>query len=1207
MKEFIIDHQVEIVTAELEDCLSAKDYPEALRILKSSWHFFKNQLNKKRSILIGELLVRNGYSQAACGFLEHLMLLHPRDPEVSRWWVHSYAELMRIEDIILRGEVVAENPHVHVSTIEHLCDALIKNGDYYRAEQLLSRNRRRLQNRGHRLMMHLQFYQHKNFNRLIKYLNSIPETFSKRSEFASHKALAYLESGDIESGFDAIGQLVANGCMNAAFTKYELHRSEGQDSEALETLNHMFAFHDLEGFSTSWKENGFALDNIVVKPTSSSTDNRLVTVIMTAHKMNPMMDTAVSSVLNQTHKNLELLIIDDASQAKSVAEYSKYVDLDSRVRVVRQPVNSGTYAGRNRGISEARGEFISFIDSDDWQHPQKLEYALLRLDSSDQAIATLESYIRLYPNGRLAKVGSWFARKALMCITWRTNILREELGGFDEVRVSADSELLERAEARYGKTAIIHVPAPTYIATYHDNSLTGGGKFAIGWKGIHGPRASYVSSFRAWHAKLRSSPSGLSIMRQGGCGPFRSPEEMPRANAGLEFTEFIDEEMVPILEDLEKFTVNMFDYDVIDESKQTHDEISVCMATFPARFNVIGKVVESLLNQRLPPTRILIHVNESHTPPPLPNDDRIEVHCSPDENLTDIGKFKMTSLIDSGYVFTVDDDIIYPEDYIESHVAWLKRFDNKVITGYHGAVLPVGSPIQSWQEYKEKRRVHWFRRGLSVPLPVQIVGTGTMGYHVDFVRFDYKKFQYQRMVDLFVAAHAQHHSIPMITPPRIDDWMAPIEDEDDELEAIWSQVQVDLDLQNKMLEVIQSVDSWKLITPTQSISNEGLQSHLRLDYAKVTGINHKHTPYNVAKRWKQDGNILYFVFNDLEVYFKMPTDWKIEETHEDLFRVANYVMTSPWEEGVLDDWIPSRQPGWRPGLAFSGGVDSVASMLLMPQDTALVYNRREGFESSMNHTNAERLFRHMLESMGRPVLQVPSNHEIIRKFNGKTAGFSTDYACAVQVILLADYLQLDSIGTGMPLENTYLFHGHKYRNFGASWFWRHHSEIFKNIGLSIYQPVAGCSEIINQRIVSENQLIEYAQSCLRSDKPGMPCGSCWKCFRKNTLSGHEFTFSNEIDTFLQKRPLKQAASTLYSIQALEGGPFYADIIDKSEDLLDLINGDYSFLEFHHESSFKLIPEKYRRFTTNRLSLYSKAMGSKELQVLKSMDLFPQIK
>ena len=58
-----------------------------------------------------------------------------------------------------------------------------------------------------------------------------------------------------------------------------------------------------------------------------------------------------------------------------------------------------------------------------------------------------------------------------------------------------------------------------------------------------------------------------------------------------------------------------------------------------------------------------------------------------------------------------------------------------------------------------------------------------MAYHVDAVRFDYRDFQYQRMVDLFVAAHAQVNNIPMITPPRPDEWMIPIEEEDEELEA----------------------------------------------------------------------------------------------------------------------------------------------------------------------------------------------------------------------------------------------------------------------------------------------------------------------------------------------------------------------------------------------------------------------------------------
>ena len=50
---------------------------------------------------------------------------------------------------------------------------------------------------------------------------------------------------------------------------------------------------------------------------------------------------------------------------------------------------------------------------------------------------------------------------------------------------------------------------------------------------------------------------------------------------------------------------------------------------------------------------------------------------------------------------------------------------------------------------------------------------------------------------------------------------------------------------------------------------------------------------------------------------------------------------------------------------------------------------------------------------------------MIRTLSGKQVGFVTDYACAVHVILLADYYNLDSIATGMPLENSYLWHGQK--------------------------------------------------------------------------------------------------------------------------------------------------------------------------------------
>ena len=146
--------------------------------------------------------------------------------------------------------------------------------------------------------------------------------------------------------------------------------------------------------------------------------------------------------------------------------------------------------------------------------------------------------------------------------------------------------------------------------------------------------------------------------------------------------------------------------------------------------------------------------------------------------------------------------------------------------------------------------------------------------------------------------------------------------------------------------------------------------------------------------------------------------------------------------------------------------------------------------------------------------------------------------------------------------------------------------------------------MINQHNVAENGLLDYAQSCLRSDKPGVPCGRVGSA-SKNTLAGHEFKFSNEIDTFLQKRPLKQAASTLYSIQKLHNHASYDEIVSKSRDFDSLLKLDYSYLESHHEGALKLLPGKYRRYTTARIAKYCDSMTPEQFENLSNMDLFPQ--
>ena len=361
--------------------------------------------------------------------------------------------------------------------------------------------------------------------------------------------------------------------------------------------------------------------------------------------------------------------------------------------------------------------------------------------------------------------------------------------------------------------------------------------------------------------------------------------------------------------------------------------------------------------------------------------------------------------------------------------------------------------------------------------------------------------------------------------------------------------------------------------------------------------------YIVGDHWSTAGDLLILKWKEHEVYFQMPVDWSIDDTHPDLFQLAHHLLVEPWDKSAMEHWNPTREPGWRPGLAFSGGIDSAAAMALMPEDTVLLYNERTGISGQLDHTNAFRFFDKIRTDTGRIVHCIPSNHEELRRHQGKSAGFSTDYACAVQAILLADYFGLDSIGTGMPLENSYLFHGYKYRDFQQSWFWKHYAPMFDAIGLSLYQPVAGCSEVVNLNIVTASGWDGWAQSCLRSSRPGLVCGTCWKCFRKNTLQGLPFTMSNEITTFLQKEPLKQAASTLYSIKQGGVSKDGLKVVDEFPHLNRHLDRDWTFLEHYLPGSLEMIPEKYRTFTKNRLSNFALPMTEVDVGLLSSVNLY----
>ena len=331
--------------------------------------------------------------------------------------------------------------------------------------------------------------------------------------------------------------------------------------------------------------------------------------------------------------------------------------------------------------------------------------------------------------------------------------------------------------------------------------------------------------------------------------------------------------------------------------------------------------------------------------------------------------------------------------------------------------------------------------------------------------------------------------------------------------------------------------------------------------------------------WSQEKNRIIFDAPEMAVEFVVPEGFSLKRTSLDLLWAVEHVLLSPWHEKYNTDWVPTRRPGNSPGLSFSGGVDSTAAMCLMPNNTRLLYLERN-FDSMIKHENAHR-FIDLLKKEGREVINIKSNHEKIRTFYNKNPGFSTDYACMAHLILVADFFDLDASGTGMPLENAYFFHGSQVRNFKETSFWQKYSPMFAYLGIPIYQPVAGCSEIANNTIVNENGYKGYATSCLRSSIAGETCNRCWKCFRKNTFNSLTWEMSPEISKFLSKRPLKQGIATLYALQMMYNQEH--KLPDEVTDLISIINTNLDFLNHYWRPSLDLLPKKYIQSTEKKIN------------------------
>jgi len=128
----------------------------------------------------------------------------------------------------------------------------------------------------------------------------------------------------------------------------------------------------------------------------------VVSVIMPAYNCSAYLEEAIRSVIAQTVTDWELIVIDDCSTDDTYAVAQKIAQTDSRIRLLQNPRNVGVAVTRNTGLELCRGQYIAFLDSDDFWYPNKLEVQLQTMEQKNARFC-YSTYAIIDRNGEKVK------------------------------------------------------------------------------------------------------------------------------------------------------------------------------------------------------------------------------------------------------------------------------------------------------------------------------------------------------------------------------------------------------------------------------------------------------------------------------------------------------------------------------------------------------------------------------------------------------------------------------------------------------------------------------------------------------------------------------------------------------------------------------------------------------------------------------------
>ena len=370
------------------------------------------------------------------------------------------------------------------------------------------------------------------------------------------------------------------------------------------------------------------------------------------------------------------------------------------------------------------------------------------------------------------------------------------------------------------------------------------------------------------------------------------------------------------------------------------------------------------------------------------------------------------------------------------------------------------------------------------------------------------------------------------------------------------------------------------------------------------------------------------------VDFRLPR--RVDQIHPDLLALTAYLVAGPYTRRSLDlGWpvsqrfaealasatrlvtasaneavAPREVPDGVPGLCYSGGVDCTAALTVMPSSTELFFLERvapwgQPWQGAYDKSAALAACAGATAA-GRQVHVVQTDLEYVRS----PVGFPDHLSNAGPLVLLADESRLDAVAWGTIMESAYRIGAAGFADYAERPVYAGANELFASVGLPLFNPVAGLSEVATSAIALRSPYGEFSQSCMRGTV-GEPCRSCWKCFRKSLLDSSltgQWPDHAELDRmfdlksvrpFIDAVPMKHENVLTYATHRYPGDH------ELMQALRRRVRGDsldVDWLTRHYPPALDLVPDRYRAATCEALEQHVAPMSDADVAAFRAWEV-----